>query len=233
VAVCAQARLGRARRFDAGGRGCYASSCAPTRFPRPRVLKALELFGPQARPYNFDDMFDCWGLVRRVVDWLDDGAEANDELRADGSTDPLWRPIRGSCRALARRPSREPSAPSRRLPHGVLLRPRRRHGLVYGLVAARTGAAVRRRRAPFSTSASSSRAYMRATESTDRLRNDGGAYLRLWDGRQRFYHGLLHDRLASANRARERDLIKLRRAARPARPAVLLHGAARDRRPRP
>ena len=23
------------------------------------VLRALELFGPQARPYNFDDCFDC------------------------------------------------------------------------------------------------------------------------------------------------------------------------------
>ena len=41
-----------------------------------RVLQALELFGPQARPYNFDDHFDCWGLVQRVFDWLGIGPEA-------------------------------------------------------------------------------------------------------------------------------------------------------------
>ena len=33
-----------------------------------RILDALERFGPQARPYNFDDHFDCWGLAQRVFD---------------------------------------------------------------------------------------------------------------------------------------------------------------------
>ena len=48
------------------------------------VLRALELFGPQARPYNFDDGFDCWGLVRRVFDHLDDGFEMDEELQGPG-----------------------------------------------------------------------------------------------------------------------------------------------------
>ena len=37
--------------------------------------------------------------------------------------------------------------------------------------------------------------YARATETTDRLRNDGGAYLRLWDERERYYHRGLRARL--------------------------------------
>ena len=59
--------------------------------------------------------------------------------------------------------------------------------------------------------------YGRATETTDRLRNDGGAYLRLWDDRQAYYHRGLHERLvaggAGAGGAAGRDLVALRRAA--------------------
>jgi len=44
-----------------------------------RLLQAHELFGPQARPYNFDDHFDCWGLVQRVFDRVDDGSDVNHE----------------------------------------------------------------------------------------------------------------------------------------------------------
>ena len=58
-----------------------------------RLLQALELFGPQARPYNFDDHFDCWGLVLRVFDWLDDGFDMNQEA-LDESTAGNWREIR-------------------------------------------------------------------------------------------------------------------------------------------
>ena len=39
--------------------------------------------------------------------------------------------------------------------------------------------------------------YARATETTDRLRDDGGAYLRLWDERMRFFHTGLHARLVA------------------------------------
>jgi hypothetical protein len=49
-----------------------------------QVLDGLERFGPQARPYNFDDCFDCWGLVRRVFDHLDAGFEMDAELQGPG-----------------------------------------------------------------------------------------------------------------------------------------------------
>ena len=65
--------------------------------------------------------------------------------------------------------------------------------------------------------------YARATETTDRLRNDGGAYLRLWDDRERYYHLELRARLvagaaadpalAECEAADRRDLVALRRAA--------------------
>jgi hypothetical protein len=42
------------------------------------LLQALELLGPQARPYEFDDV-ECWCLVRRVFDWLDDGFEMDQD----------------------------------------------------------------------------------------------------------------------------------------------------------
>ena len=55
--------------------------------------------------------------------------------------------------------------------------------------------------------------YARATETTDRLRDDGGAYLRLWHERMRFYHKGLHSRLLAGGAAKEHDLVALRRAA--------------------
>jgi hypothetical protein len=54
---------------------------------------------------------------------------------------------------------------------------------------------------------------MRATETTDRLRHDGGGWLRLYDERMRFVHKALHTRLLAANPGREHDLVTLRRAA--------------------
>ena len=55
--------------------------------------------------------------------------------------------------------------------------------------------------------------YARATETTDRLRDDGGAYLRLWDDRMRYFHKGLHARLLAGGAAHERDVVALRRAA--------------------
>jgi len=56
------------------------------------LLQALELFGPQARPYDFDDHVDCWGLVQRVFDWLDDGFDMNREA-LDETTADNWQEI--------------------------------------------------------------------------------------------------------------------------------------------
>ncbi len=44
------------------------------------VLAALEALAPQARPYNFDDRFDCWGLVREVYGRLLPGMPLDDDL---------------------------------------------------------------------------------------------------------------------------------------------------------
>ncbi len=176
-----------------------------------RVLQALELFGPQARPYNFDDHFDCWGLVQRVFDWLDDGFDMNHEA-ADETTAGNWQEI-------GRRDELVP---------GDLLathaQPAQAYHVVFncGQVGGRDlvydssprgriplfdgrGRVVADR--PIHTR------YARATETTDRLRDDGGAYLRLWDERMRFFHTGLHARLVAGGAAEERDLVALRRAA--------------------
>ncbi|MEI6449776.1 MAG: NlpC/P60 family protein [Actinomycetes bacterium] len=176
-----------------------------------RVLQALELFGAQARPYNFDDHFDCWGLVLRVFDWLDDGFDMNREA-ADETTAGNWQEI-------GRRDELVP---------GDLLathpRPDPRYHVVFycGRVGGRDvvydssprgliplfderGTVVEDR-------AIHTR-YARATETTDRLRDDGGAYLRLWDERMRFFHKGLQARLQAGGAAEERDLVALRRAA--------------------
>ncbi len=188
------------------------------------LLRALERFGPQARPYNFDDCFDCWGLVRRVFDALDDGYEVNEELgEAGDGAEVNWAPIE----------SRGDLVPGDLLttharldgefhtvfycgraggvdlvydssPRGLIPLFERR-GCDWTLVAHR---AVYTR-------------FMRATEATDRLRHDGGAYLRLWDDRERFYNRAVHERLlagrttegAAGGGAVGRDLVALRRAA--------------------
>jgi hypothetical protein len=179
-----------------------------------RVLQALELFAPQARPYNFDDHFDCWGLVQRVFDWLDDGYDNNEQL-LDASTASGWRPIGergdllpGDLLATHAQPDAEfhcvffcgrvgeldlvyDSSPRALIPLFE------KHGGELRWVADR-GLATR---------------YMRATETTARLRNDGGAYLRLWDDRERYFNIAVHARLHAGSAARERGLVALRRAA--------------------
>jgi hypothetical protein len=56
------------------------------------LFQALELRGPQARRYEFDDHVDCWGLVQRVFDWLDDGFEMDQEA-LDETTVGEWQEI--------------------------------------------------------------------------------------------------------------------------------------------
>ena len=55
--------------------------------------------------------------------------------------------------------------------------------------------------------------FMRATGGTDRLRNDGGAYLRLWFVGGRYYDRRLHDALLTANPERQTDAVVLRSRA--------------------
>jgi hypothetical protein len=189
------------------------------------VLRALELFGPQARPYNFDDCFDCWGLVRRVFDHLDDGAEVNGELAEEqgGPEEENWAAF---------------SAPDELTPGDLLVTHPHvcpdfhtvfycgRVGgqdLVYD-ASPRAAVPLFARRGggwKLETSRAIHTRYARATETTDRLRDDGGAYLRLWDDRERFYHRGLRSRLlegmaadpALADMTAGRDLGALRRRA--------------------
>ena len=176
-----------------------------------RLLQALELFGPQARPYNFDDHFDCWGLVLRVFDWLDDGFDMNQEA-LDESTAGNWREIRQRDELVA----------------GDLLATHPKPGAEYH-VAIYCGCAGGRdlvydssprglvplfdERGTLVDERAIHTRYARATETTDRLRDDGGAYLRLWHDGMRFFHEGLHARLLAGGAAEGRDLVALRRAA--------------------
>jgi hypothetical protein len=176
-----------------------------------RLLQALELFGPQARPYNFDDHFDCWGLVQRVFDWLDDGFDIGQEA-LDETTAGNWQEI-------GRRDELAPgdllaTHPQPDAKFHVVFSCGRvgGHDLVYdssprGLIPLfdERGTVVEDR-------AIHTR-YARATETTDRLRDDGGAYLRLWHEGMRYFHKGLHARLVAGGAAEERDLVALRRAA--------------------
>ena len=175
-----------------------------------RLLRALESFGPQARPYNFDDHFDCWGLVKAVFDWLDDGFDMDQEV-LDETTVGTWRDI----------------GPRDELVPGDLLATHPRPDLKYHVVfsCGRVGGrdlvydSSPRGLVPLFDECGmvvDARAihtrYARATETTDRLRDDGGAYLRLWDDRMRYVHAGLHARLLAGGAAHERDLVALRRA---------------------
>lgn len=181
-----------------------------------RILHALELFGPQARPYTFDDCFDCWGLVRKVFDWLDDGYEVNEQIgEAGDAREGGWRAFSGPHELL-------PGDLLASHPHadadfhtvfycgtvgGV--------DLVYDASPRGRVPSFERRDGRWRLSAERDlfTRYMRAPETTDRLRHDGGAYLRLWDERQRYVNVALHGRLAAGGAAGGRDLVALRRAA--------------------
>ncbi len=184
------------------------------------VLRALELFGPQARPYNFDDAFDCWGLVRRVFDHLDAGFEMDEELHGPGE------PQEANWVAFTQPGELVPGDLLVTHPHvsegfhtaffcgcvaGLdLVYDASPRGIVPLFAAADDGWRLVETRDIHTR-------YARATETTDRLRNDGGAYLRLWDERQSYYHRGLHERLlaggAGDGGAAGRDLVALRRAA--------------------
>ena len=170
----------------------------------PDVMAALETFGSQARPHNSDDLFDCWGLVRQVHVHLLGRGHADELLgpRTAGSGD--WRPLGDRADLLVgdvvgTHPCAAPdechvaiycgrvgdthlvydSSPRGDIP---LLD---RYGDLVGV------------REIFTR-------YMRATAAADGLRNQGGAYLRLWDGRDLYSSQAVH-RLLSLG-APERDI---------------------------
>jgi len=191
------------------------------------VLRALELFGPQARPYNFDDCFDCWGLVRRVFDHLDHGDEVNGELAEEegGPEEVHWAAFESPDELtpgdlLVTHPHLSPEFHTAFYCGSV-----DGHDLVYDASPRAAVPLFARRDGAWRLEASRAihTRYARATETTDRLRNDGGAYLRLWDDRACFYHRGLHARLLAGAAADAelagvadmagRDLVALRHAA--------------------
>jgi len=176
-----------------------------------RLLDAFERFGPQARPYNFDDHFDCWGLAKKVFDWVDDGYDLDREA-LDATTAGNWLPIGARDELvpgdlLVAHPQPDPEY------HAVFYCGRAGDvDLVYDS-SSRGAVPLFDDRLRVVDERRLHTRYSRATETTERLRDDGGAYLRLWHERMRFYHAGLHERLVAGGAAEERDLVALRRAA--------------------
>ena len=184
------------------------------------VLTTLEALAPQARPYNFDDRFDCWGLVREVYGRLLSGRPLDDDLDTATAVElsrvERWAPITTLADLL---PGDVVTTHDHHEPgkfHAVIV-----YGwldgrlLVYDssprgdipLVEDREGGyAVVDTRELYTR-------HMRATGGTDRLRNDGGAYLRLWFVGGRYFDRRLHEALLQANPQRETDAVALRRRA--------------------
>ncbi len=179
--------------------------------PPARLLDALERFGPQARPYNFDDHFDCWGLAQRVFDWIDDGYDLNVEA-LDETTAGNWRPIGERDELvpgdlLATHPQPDPDY------HVAFYCGRVGDVDVVYDSSPRGAVPLFDERLRVAGERRIHTRYSRATETTERLRDDGGAYLRLWHKGMSYYHAALHERLVAGGAAKVRDLVALRRSA--------------------
>jgi len=175
-----------------------------------RLLQALELFGPQARPYNFDDHFDCWGLVQKVFDWLDDGFDVNQEA-VDETTVGNWQEIGRRDELVPGDLLATHAQPDPAYHVAFFCGSVGGHGLVYDS-SPRGHVPLLDESHTLVADRSIHTRYARATETTDRLRDDGGAYLRLWHDGMRYFHKALHARLVAGGAAEERDLVALRRA---------------------
>ena len=184
------------------------------------VLTTLEALAPQARPYNFDDRFDCWGLVREVYGELLAGRPLDDDLDAASTVETAraerWAPIAELADLL---PGDVVTTHDHHVAgefHAVI---------VYGWLDGRLLVydSSPRGDVPLVEECDGTRTvvgarelftrHMRATGGTDRLRNDGGAYLRLWFVGGRYYDRRLHEALLEANPQRATDAVALRRSA--------------------
>ena len=184
------------------------------------VLTTLEALGPQARPYNFDDRFDCWGLVREVYGELLAGRPLDDDLEAASAVETAraerWAPIPELADLL---PGDVVVSHDHHVPgkfHAVIVYGRLDGRLlVYDSSPRGDIPLVEKRddRQVVIDARELHTRHMRATGGTDRLRNDGGAYLRLWFVGGRYYNRRLHEALLEANPQRETDAVALRRRA--------------------
>ena len=166
----------------------------------PQVYAALEVYGPQARPYNFDDLFDCWGLVRAVFAELLGGYEMNEQLGDAPGDARNWQVIGDRDELLPGDVVATHAHPASDFHVVIYYGKLGGDHLVYDsspradipLYSARFD--VIDRRAIFTR-------YGRATETTDRLRYDGGAYVRLWDDRTRYFNKAVHAALVAGGEA--------------------------------
>lgn len=156
-----------------------------------QVYRALEAYAPQARPYNFDDLFDCWGLVRRVFADLLGGYEFNEQLSDEPAGEANWRLVGARDELLPGDVITTHAHPDSAFHVVIYYGKLGGHHLVYDssprgdIPLFSADFALIDQREIFTR-------YGRASETTDRLRNDGGAYLRLWSERGRYVNRAVH-----------------------------------------
>jgi hypothetical protein len=192
------------------------------------VMAALEAFGPQARPHNADDLFDCWGLVRQIHTHLLGRGHAEELLGPKTAKSGDWRPLGDRADlvvgdVVGTHPC---STPDER--HVALYCGRvGDNHLVYDS-SPRGDIPLLDKYGDLIGVREIFTRYMRATASTHGLRNQGGGYLRLWDGRDLYFSQAAHRLLLLGAPERERDT----RAARVAAGLELLPFYCRRRLPR-
>jgi hypothetical protein len=177
------------------------------------VMAALEAFGPQARPHNSDDLFDCWGLVRQVHAHLLGRGHSDELLGPKTAKNGDWRPLGDRADLLVGDVvgTHPCAAPDER--HVALYCGRvGDNHLVYDS-SPRGDIPLLDKYGDLIGVREICTRYMRATVSADGLCNHGGAYLRLWDGRDLYFSQAVHRLLLLGAPERESDTRAARAAA--------------------
>ena len=176
-------------------------------------MAALEAFAPQARPHNSDDLFDCWGLVRQVHAQLLGRGHAEELLGHKTAKSGDWRLLGDRADlvvgdVVGTHPC---AAPDER--HVALYCGRvGDNHLVYDS-SPRGDIPLFDKYGDLIGVREICTCYMRATAASDGLRNQGGAYLRLWDGRDLYFSQAVHRLLLLGAPDGERDTRAARAAA--------------------
>ena len=177
------------------------------------MMAALEAFGPQARPHNADDFFDCWGLARQVHTQLLGPGHAEELLGHKTAKSGGWRPLGDRADLLV----------GDVVGTHPCLAPNERHVALYcGRVgdnhlvydsSPRGDIPLFDKYGDLIGVREIFTRYMRATATTDGLRNQGGGYLRLWDRRDLYFSQAVHRLLLLGAPERECDTRVARAAA--------------------
>ena len=177
------------------------------------VMAALEAFGPQARPHSSDDLFDCWGLVRQVHTRLLGRGHADELFGHKTAKSGDWRPLGNRADLLVGDVvgTHPGAAPDERHVAVYCGRVGDNH-LVYDS-SSRGDIPLLDKYGDLIGVREIFTRYMRAGGSADGLRNQGGAYLRLWDGRDLYVSQAVHRLLTLGAPDDERDTRAVRAAA--------------------